>query len=174
VKFAYARYACGRRGCAVAIIIALGNFAAAALAQAPDTAARKITLADAIGAAQRNSSQAVQAHGQILSAITDQRVGYAAFLPTLSIGVNSSFANQGGGQNQNVLTGADGSQVVTNAGQRNNATNFASTGSMSLSYTVFDGRAIIYDLPAGSSSLRAAEASSAAQTISIAFTVTKT
>jgi len=170
VKFAYI---CGR-GCAVAVIIALGNLAAASLpAQAPDTAARKITLADAIGAAQRNSSQAVQAHGQILSAITDQRVGYAAFLPTLSVGVNSSFANQGGGQNQNVLTGAGGSQVVTNAGQRNNTTNFASTGSVSLSYTVFDGGARVYDLRAARASLGAAEAGSAAQTFSIAFTVTQ-
>jgi outer membrane protein len=171
VKFAYT---CGRRGCAVAVIIALGDLAGASLpAQAPDTAARKITLADAIGAAQRNSAQAVQAHGQIQSAITDQRVGYAAFLPTLSVGVNSSFANQGGGQNQNVLTGADGSQVVTNAGQRNNTTNFASTGSVSLSYTVFDGGARIYDLRAARASLGAAEAGSAAQTFSIAFTVTQ-
>jgi outer membrane protein len=167
-------HTCGRRGCALAIIIALGDFAAASLpAQAPDTAARKITLADAIGAAQRNSSQAVQAHGQIQSAITDERVGYAAFLPTLSVGVNSSFANQGGGQNQNVLTGAGGSQVVTNAGQRNNTTNYASTGSVSLSYTVFDFGTRIYDLRAARASLGAAEAGSAAQTFAVAFAVTQ-
>lgn len=166
--------ACGPRRCAVALtIVVLGGCAPAALrAQAPDTAARKITLADAIGAAQRNSAQAVQAHGQIQSAITDERVGYSAFLPTLSVGVNSAFANQGGGQNQTVLTNASGNQVVTNAGQRNN-TSFASTGSVSLSYTVFDGGSRIYDLRAARASLGAAEAGSAAQTFSIAFTVTQ-
>ena len=38
---------------------------AVVIAQTPDTAAVKIRLKDAIGAAQRNSPQAIQAHGQI-------------------------------------------------------------------------------------------------------------
>lgn len=139
----------------------------------PDTTARKIGLADAIGAAQRNSSQAVQAHGQIQSAITQERTSYAAFLPSVSVGVNSSFANQGGGGGGggSVLTGANGSPIVT--GGSNSSNSFRSTGTVTASYTVFDGGQRIYDVRAARASLGAAEAGSVAQMYSTALSVTQ-
>lgn len=156
------------------IIVFAAVHAAATPAQTPDTTARKITLAEAIGAAQRNSSQAVQAHGQIQSALIQERASYAAFLPSVSVGVNSSFANQGGGGRSggDVLTGANGSPIVT-GGSGGGSNSFRSTGTVNASYTVFDGGQRIYDVRAARATLGAAEAGSVAQMYNTALSVTQ-
>ena len=158
----------------VACTSATAGFASrAALAQVPDTAAVKIHLADAIGAAQRNSPQAIQAHGQIGTAVTEERTSYAAFLPTVSVGVNSSFANQGGarGGGGSVLTGANGSPIVTGNGGTN--ASYRSTGTVTASMTVLDWGQRVFNLRAARADVAAAEASSAAQTYNIAYSVTQ-
>jgi outer membrane protein len=160
---------------AAAGVVALVSVPGVMTAQVPDTAARKISLADAIGAAQRNSVQAVQAHSQIQTAITQERASYAAFLPQVSVGVNSSFANQGGatGGGGAVLTGANGSPIVTGGGGGSNNNSFRSTGTVTASYTVFDGGQRIYDVRAARATLGAAEAGSTAQSYAIVLSVTQ-
>lgn len=141
-------------------------------AQAPDTTAVTIRLADAIGAAQRNSAQAIQSHGQIGTAITEERASYAAFLPSVSVGVNSSFANQGGARSGGgVLTGANGSPIVTGSGGTN--ASYRSTGTVTASMTVLDWGQRVFNLRAARADVAAAEAGSAAQTFNIAYSVTQ-
>jgi outer membrane protein TolC len=143
------------------------------MSQTPDTTAVKIRLTDAIGAAQRNSAQAIQAHGQLGTAITEERASYAAFLPNVSVGVNSSFANQGGarGGGGGVLTGANGSPIVTG----NNGTNasYRSTGTVTASMTVLDWGQRVFNLRAARADVDAAAAGSAAQTYTTAYSVTQ-
>jgi outer membrane protein len=144
---------------------------AVVVAQTPDTAAVKIRLDDAIGAAQRNSPQAIQAHGQIGTAVTEERASYAAFLPNVSVGVNSSFANQGGTRSGgSVLTGANGSPIVTGGG--GNAS-YRSTGTVTASMTVLDWGQRVFNLRAARADIAAAEAASTAQTYNIAYSVTQ-
>jgi len=155
-----------------AAAIACGFACRAVTAQTPDTAAVKIRLADAIGAAQRNSPQAIQAHGQIGTAVTEERTSVAAFLPTVSVGVNSSYANQLGarGSGNGVLTGANGSPIVTgNAG----AASYRSTGTVTASLTVFDWGQRVFNLRAAREDISAAEAGSAAQSFNTAYSVTQ-
>ena len=145
---------------------------AVVVAQTPDTAAVKIRLEDAIGAAQRNSPQAIQAHGQISTAATEERASYAAFLPNVSVGVNSSFANQGGTRSGgSVLTGANGSPIVTGSGGTN--ASYRSTGTVTASMTVLDWGQRVFNLRAARADIAAAEAASTAQTYNIAYSVTQ-
>jgi outer membrane protein len=145
---------------------------AVVVAQTPDTAAVKIRLEDAIGAAQRNSPQAIQAHGQIGTAVTEERASYAAFLPNVSVGVNSSFANQGGTRSGgSVLTGANGSPIVTGGGGTN--ASYRSTGTVTASMTVLDWGQRVFNLRAARADIAAAEAASTAQTYNIAYSVTQ-
>jgi outer membrane protein len=145
---------------------------AVVVAQTPDTAAVKIRLDDAIGAAQRNSPQAIQAHGQIGTAVTEERASYAAFLPNVSVGVNSSFANQGGTRSGgSVLTGANGSPIVTGGGGTN--ASYRSTGTVTASMTVLDWGQRVFNLRAARADIAAAEAASTAQTYNIAYSVTQ-
>ena len=141
-------------------------------AQTPDTAAITIRLADAIGAARRNSAQAIQSHGQLATAVTEERASYAAFLPNVAVGVNSSFANQGGARSGGgVLTGANGSPIVTGSGGTN--ASYRSTGTVTASMTVLDWGQRVFNLRAARADVAAAEAGSAAQTFSIAYSVTQ-
>jgi outer membrane protein len=145
---------------------------AVVVAQTPDTAAVKIRLEDAIGAAQRNSPQAIQAHGQISTAATEERASYAAFLPNVSVGVNSSFANQGGTRSGgSVLTGANGSPIVTGSG--GTSASYRSTGTVTASMTVLDWGQRVFNLRAARADIAAAEAASTAQTYNIAYSVTQ-
>jgi len=141
-------------------------------AQTPDTAAITIRLADAIGAARRNSAQAIQSHGQLATAVTEERASYAAFLPNVAVGVRSSFANQGGARSGGgVLTGANGSPIVTGSGGTN--ASYRSTGTVTASMTVLDWGQRVFNLRAARADVAAAEAGSAAQTFSIAYSVTQ-
>lgn len=141
-------------------------------AQTPDTAAITIRLADAIGAARRNSAQAIQSHGQLATAVTEERASYAAFLPNVAVGVNSSFANQGGARSGGgVQTGANGSPIVTGSGGTN--ASYRSTGTVTASMTVLDWGQRVFNLRAARADVAAAEAGSAAQTFSIAYSVTQ-
>jgi outer membrane protein len=142
------------------------------LSQMPDTTGVKIRLADAIGAAQRNSAQATQAHGEIESAITGERAAYAAFLPTVSVGLNSGFSNTlgtigGGGGGGNTGTGGTTGVVVGGTGR----SNFSSSSAVNASLTLFDGGRRLFDARAAQAQLTASEAASLGATYNIAFTV---
>ncbi|HEY5060063.1 MAG TPA: TolC family protein [Gemmatimonadaceae bacterium] len=139
--------------------------------QMPDTTGVKIRLADAIGAAQRNSAQATQAHGEIESAITGERAAYAAFLPTVSVGLNSGFSNTLGtiGGGTTGTTGAGGTTGVVVGGT--GRSNFSSSSAVNASLTLFDGGRRVFDVRAAQAQLAASEAASLGATYNIAFTV---
>ncbi|HTE47675.1 MAG TPA: TolC family protein [Gemmatimonadaceae bacterium] len=151
-----------------AALLAVCTTGVSAMAQAPDTAAARIRLADAVGAAQRNSVQAVQAHGQITTAVTEERAAYAAFLPNVSVGLNSNFSNTFGnnGNSVDVNNGSTG-VVVGNNGR----SNFSSSSAITASLTLFDGGRRIYDVRAARADLTAAEASNVNQAYATALAV---
>jgi outer membrane protein len=151
-------------------IIALASRSVCAQIPSPDTAAKTIRLADAVGAAERNSPTSVQAHGQIGTAVTEERAAYASFLPNVSVGVNNSFSNQGStASSGGVLTGANGNPIVT--GGSGSSAAYRSTGTLSASMTLFDWGSRIYSLDAARSDLAAAEAGSQASTYNVALQV---
>jgi outer membrane protein len=146
-----------------------------ARAQMPDTTARPIRLADAVGVAQRNSAQAVQASGQVATVVTGERAAYAAFLPNVTVGLNSNFANTFGGNSNNAVNnggqGGTGGNTVTPVVSGTTRSNFSSSGAVTASLPLFDGGQRIFDLRAAKADIAAAEAARASTTYSIALSV---
>lgn len=79
-----------------------------ATASSPDSAARPITLPEAVELARRNAPSAVQARGQLRTSAAGVRSAYAAFLPSLSVsaGATRQFNAEGG-------TRVENGQVIT-------------------------------------------------------------
>lgn len=74
----------------------------------PDSAARPITLTQAVELARRNSPSAIQARGQLRTTAAGVRSAYAAFIPSLSVsaGASRQFNAEGG-------TRVENGQVIT-------------------------------------------------------------
>jgi outer membrane protein TolC len=71
-------------------IAALVLFPLVISAQAPDTAATPITLAEAIRFAQQNSPQTVVARGAIQTSSLSVKQAYSAFLPSIDLSARTS------------------------------------------------------------------------------------
>lgn len=143
------------------------------VAQGVDTTAVRIRLADAIGAAQRNSAQALQAHGEIQAAVIGERAAYAAYLPNVSVGLNTAYSTTiGGGSRGSVGTGgADPNTPVVGAGSSRGV--FGSSTAITASLAVFDGGRRIHDVRAARAGTTAAEAGSANEAYTIALDVNR-
>ena len=74
-------------------------FAPALLAaQLPDTAARPVSLEEAVKMAQRNSPQAVQARGTERTARAGVKASYYAFIPSVGVSAGGNRQFTGGAQ----------------------------------------------------------------------------
>ena len=135
---------------------------ARAAAQTPlrvDTsAARPITLAEAVQLAQRNAPAAVQARGQIRTGTTAVRSAYAAFIPTLSVQASSTQQSPAG-QRVNQQTG----EIVTGR--------WAGNAGYNMNLDLFDGFRRMNDLRTARAQVTAAETGETAQRFLIAYQV---
>ncbi|HEX3865911.1 MAG TPA: TolC family protein [Gemmatimonadaceae bacterium] len=155
---------------AVATLAALLALPRVAGAQTADTVARPIRLADAIGAAQRNSPQALQAHGQISTAVIEERAAYAAFLPNVAVGLNTNYANTLGNSGTAPATVVSQTGAVVGGSGRSN---FNSSSAVTASLTLFDGGQRIYDVRAARADLASAKAASLGQEYATALSVSQ-
>ncbi len=135
----------------------------------PDTAGRPIRLADAIGAAQRNSPQTLQAQGQITTAVTEERAAYASFLPNVAIGLNSTYANTLGGGGSPATVVSQTGAVIGGAGR----SDFNSSSAVTASLTLFDGGQRVYDVRAARADLAAAQAAAVGQQFATSLSVSQ-
>ncbi len=85
----------------------------AAVPATGDSAARPISLADAVSLAERNAPAVVQAEGQKRSSAAGVRAAYAAFVPSLSLSAGASRQVPAGAGQQRILNG----QVITLASE---------------------------------------------------------
>jgi len=131
---------------------------AGAAAQAVDTAATPITLAEAIHLAQENAPATVQARGTIRTSEAVVKQSYAAFLP--------SFSLSAGRQRQSGDRFDTQGNLVPFTGQ---PTNF-STG-LSSSLQIFDGGRRFFDIKRSKADVDAAEAGETASRYQVALQV---
>ena len=147
---------------ALAGALAPAATATRAAAQTPlrvDTsAARPISLAEAVELAQRNSPAAVQARGQIRTGQIAIRSAYAAFIPTVSIQASNTMQSPVV-QRVNQQTG----ELVTGRWAGNAGFNF--------NLEVFDGFRRMNDLRSARATLSASETAETSQRFLIAYQV---
>jgi outer membrane protein len=127
--------------------------AGAAVVAPADTAARPITLDEAVALAERNALAVVQARGQKRVSDAAVRSSMAAFLPSVSVSAGATRQYVSGS-----LTRVQNGQVVTLPNQP-----WSYNAGISASVLLFGGGQRIFDLSAARGDARAAEANETAQ-----------
>lgn len=127
-------------------------------AQAGDTAARPIQLAEAVRLAQRHAPSAVQARGALRIGGATVRSAYAAFIPTLAANASSTQQSPATAR-VNPQTG----ELV--------AGRWAGNAGFNASLDLFDGFRRLYDLRSARAGVSAAETGEEAQRFQLAFQV---
>lgn len=117
--------------------------------EAPDFAARQISLEEALAMAERNTPDAIAAAGQVTTARAAVHSSYAAFLPSLSLSASASrrLPADGGG------TRIENGQVVTVP-----STPWSSSVGLGASVDLFSGGRRIFDLSQAKAGVVEAEA----------------
>jgi len=129
----------------------------------PDSAARPITLSEAVALAQQNAPAAVQARGQLRTTNAGVRSAYAAFIPSVSVsaGANRQLPSEG----DRTHIDSNGQVVILPADP------WSYNVGLGANVELFDGGGRFFDLRQAKARSAAAQANEVAQRYDVALTV---